>query len=145
MNERLDQVGALPYRVTSAGDLELLLVTSRGTKQWIIPKGHRMEGKTASEAAAQEAYEEAGVFGTMSAMPIGEFQYDKTTRLSPVAIPASVEVYAMRVNRQLTYWPEALQRKQVWTTIGQALELIINPTLRTLVDTFGQTFPFDES
>ena len=71
------QFAALCYRVKD-GKTRVLLVTSRGTGRWIIPKGWPMDGKTPAETAAQEAWEEAGVTGKVQDMCLGLFSYRKT-------------------------------------------------------------------
>src|SRR6476661_3610138 len=70
------QYGALPYRLGSAS-VEVLLVTSRATKRWIIPKGWPIKGLTPAKAAAREAYEEAGVRGRVAGRAVGQFRYQK--------------------------------------------------------------------
>ncbi len=74
---RRKQYGALPYRVTASGSIEILLVTTRQTKRWAIPKGWPAKKLKPCESAAREAYEEAGVRGTIGAKPIGTFTYEK--------------------------------------------------------------------
>src|SRR5271167_3938896 len=71
------QYGALPYRVTGTRGIEFLLITSRETGRWIIPKGWPIEGMKPAKSAAREAYEEAGVRGIVSTMPIGNYSYEK--------------------------------------------------------------------
>src|SRR3546814_3720198 len=67
----LEQVGALPFRRSADGVLEVMLITSRDTGRWIIPKGWPMEGRSGPSAAQQEAFEEAGVLGIITGMPNG--------------------------------------------------------------------------
>ena len=74
------QYGALPYRVTKTRGIEYLLVTSRETGRWIIPKGWPIEGMKPAKTAAREAYEEAGVRGTVSDKAIGNYSYKKELR-----------------------------------------------------------------
>ena len=68
----LEQVGALIVR-RRRGSCEVMLITSRDTGRWIVPKGWPMRGKPDDEAAAQEAFEEAGVEGEISRDPVGSF------------------------------------------------------------------------
>ncbi len=71
------QYGALPYRFTPDAALEVLLVTTRQTRRWIIPKGWPIKGLRPPKSAAREAFEEAGVHGKIGAKPLGAFTYDK--------------------------------------------------------------------
>ncbi len=135
----LQQVGALPYRFTAAGEAELLLVTSRGTRQWIIPKGWPIDGLTRAESAAREAYEEAGLLGDIDGVAAGYFSYDKVRKGDETPLRLSVEVFWLRVERQLTFWPEASQRDLVWVSPAQALSIITNPSLADLIA--GVRFP----
>jgi 8-oxo-dGTP pyrophosphatase MutT (NUDIX family) len=136
------QVGALPYRRSADGEPELLLVTSRGTRQWIIPKGWPIEGLTNAESAAREAYEEAGILGNSNETPIGIFTYEKARKGEEAVSPFFVEVYLLRVDRQLAYWPEASQRSIAWVSPEQAQSMISNTSLAGLVARcFGDGFP----
>lgn len=127
------QVGALPYRFMNDGGVEILLVTSRGTRQWIIPKGWPIDGLTNAESAAREAYEEAGIIGDADEAIVGHFAYEKARKGEDSVSPFSVEVYLLRVDRQLAYWPEASQRSIAWVSPAQALTMIGNESLAALV------------
>lgn len=76
----LKQVGVLPYRRLPSGEAEFLLITSRGTQRFVIPKGWRMKGKPDWKAAAIEAEQEAGVLGETDRNPIGQYRYWKRLR-----------------------------------------------------------------
>ncbi|HEY1934850.1 MAG TPA: NUDIX hydrolase [Acetobacteraceae bacterium] len=86
------QYGALPYSLNKAGEIEVLLLTSRTRRRWIIPKGWPIKGLKPAKSAAREAFEEAGVRGTVSGKPLGRFTYDKQLdemdALSPVKSPS---------------------------------------------------------
>ncbi|MCB1509721.1 MAG: NUDIX domain-containing protein, partial [Hyphomicrobiaceae bacterium] len=71
------QIAALPYRRRDDGVFEVCLVTSRDTGRWVLPKGWPMRGRTNWEAAAREAYEEAGLVGEIEKSPVGRFPYWK--------------------------------------------------------------------
>jgi 8-oxo-dGTP pyrophosphatase MutT (NUDIX family) len=129
------QVGALPYRLAADGEPELLLVTSRGTRQWLIPKGWPIEGLTNAQSAARGAYEEAGLIGEADETPVGTYAYEKARKVGEPISPFSVQVYLMRVERQLTYWPEAAERTLVWVSRAQAQSMIANPSLADLIAT----------
>ena len=127
------QVGALPYRLTKSGDLEVLLVTSRGTGQWIIPKGWPIDGVSDPEAAAREAYEEAGLMGVVDGKQIGTFAYEKETKESEDLSPFIAEIYPMKVDRQLAFWPEFSQRRTTWLSIDLAIQTVTNASLAALL------------
>jgi 8-oxo-dGTP pyrophosphatase MutT (NUDIX family) len=127
------QVGALPYRISGDGSPELLLVTSRGTSRWIIPKGWPMEGLSDAEAAAREAYEEAGLMGEITETPVGSFTYEKVRKGMDTPSLLRVDVYLLRVDRQLAYWPEASQRTLAWVSPDQAVSLVSDAGLGELI------------
>src|SRR5580698_9776099 len=92
------QYAALPYRFAGEA-VEILLITTRRTRRWIVPKGWPIEGLSPSASAAREALEEAGISGEMQAEPIGFFHYFKLLR-NDVNVPCNVDVFAMKVTRQ---------------------------------------------
>jgi 8-oxo-dGTP pyrophosphatase MutT (NUDIX family) len=126
-----NQVAALPYRLNEAGRIEVLLVTSRETGRWIIPKGGVMKGRTAWEAAAQEALEEAGVEGKIDRRPLGHYTYWK--RKADHFALYKVEVYGLKVKRQLASWPEQGQRDLQWVDAEIAPDRVIEPALAELI------------
>lgn len=134
--ERL-QFAALPWRVTRNG-LEIMLVSSRETRRWIIPKGWPMAGRSASAAAAIEAMEEAGLLGVMSETPFGSFRYAK--RFSRGEELCRVEVYPMRVSRQRAQWPEKTERETQWFPVAEAITLVSDPELADLIAEFARGF-----
>ena len=126
------QFAALPYRVEDKQGLQVLLVTSRDTGRWVIPKGNPMPFRSGDEAAAEEAYEEAGVRGTIAPSPIGSFRYRKRRRLFP-AVNAEVRVFAMRVDEQLDEWPEAHERRRQWFSREEAAAAVAESGLKRLI------------
>ena len=130
------QCGALPYRVTAPGVTEVLLVTSRGTKRWIVPKGWPIPGLSDADSAAREAYEEAGVLGEIGQDPLGTFAHWKSAEGGGEPGLFHIDLYALRVERELTLWPEAHQRQKVWVSIAQAVTMIDPGDLRDLVAAF---------
>ncbi|KFE34769.1 NUDIX hydrolase [Thioclava atlantica] len=106
------QVGALCLRLRD-GKTQVLLITSRDTGRWVIPKGWPMRGRSLSGAARQEAWEEAGVKGKIAKEPIGEFHYDKILDDGSAA-PIDVVVFPLRVEQLEKAFPEAHQRKRKW-------------------------------
>src|SRR5450755_4628773 len=99
------QYAALPYRQSRASRTEVLLVTSRDTGRWIIPKGWPIKRKAPHVAAAREAREEAGVVGRISRRPIGWFSYKKRLKRGRIVV-CTVHVFALKVKRQKEHWPE---------------------------------------
>lgn len=127
----LRQVAAVPLRRDDAGELEVLLVTSRETRRWIIPKGWPMRGKADWLAAATEAYEEAGVLGRVAPVPLGTYSYFK--RRSKGFRLVDVTVYALEVTACETKFPERNQREARWSRPAEAAELVQEPELKTLL------------
>lgn len=134
--ERL-QVAALPWRHLDG--LEIMLVSSRETKRWIIPKGWPMAGRSAAAAAAIEAIEEAGLLGAITAEPVGFYTYAK--RFSRKVEPCRVDVYALRVVRQRETWPEKHERETRWFPAAAAMEAVSDPGLAELIASFIRTHP----
>ena len=131
------QYAALPWR-KAHGAIEILLITSRNTRRWIVPKGWPMTGRTARESVAQEALEEAGVLGEVAAKPLGWFRYDKL-RKSGEIVPCRVGLYAMEVARQQRSWPEKTARQTRWCSPKEALTHVSEPGLRQLISKFAKT------
>jgi 8-oxo-dGTP pyrophosphatase MutT (NUDIX family) len=131
---RTQQVAALPWRVGEHG-VEILLVTTRTTKRWLIPKGWTMDGKADYEAAAIEAYEEAGVRGDIDTTSLGAYGYLKLLR-SGKAKHVIVQVYGLRVETELDVWPESHERQRQWFAKAHALTIIGEPELLPLVTAF---------
>jgi len=121
MRPVLQQAGVIAFR-NSGEALQVLLITSRRTGRWVIPKGGIEKGMTAAEAALREAYEEAGLRGTLSDSPLGNFTYGK--RSHGAVIPAIVEVFAMQVEKELKNWPERAERRLKWVSIPHAIRLV---------------------
>ncbi len=130
----LRQVAALPYRQRNA-TVELLLVTSRNTRRFLIPKGWPVKGKSDQHAAGVEAKQEAGVVGPLDRKPIGSYRYWK--RVKDAFVPVRVIVYALRVENELVEWKERRQRKRAWLRRDQAATLIDEPELVSLVLRFS--------
>ena len=124
------QVAALPFRVVD-GRFEILLVTSRETKRWLIPKGWPMKGKKPHKAAAQEAEEEAGVKGRIYDKPMGYYDYWK--RRAEHFDLCRVDVYPLRVSKQLKVWKEKDQRDLRWFDVDEAAHRVLEPALAEMI------------
>jgi 8-oxo-dGTP pyrophosphatase MutT (NUDIX family) len=128
------QYAALPYRLSRG--LEILLVTSRETGRWILPKGWPMKGKRPHVAAAREAFEEAGVTGKVGRTACGSFHYGKQLGNGAV-VGCVVQVYPLAVDRQKKRWPEQGQRTVGWFTPAEAAAAVSEPELAKLIEAFA--------
>ena len=129
------QVAALPYRVGPSG-IEILLITSRRTHRWIVPKGWTEKGSTPAADAAREALEEAGVCGEVAAVPIGVFHYVKEMKHG-IGVPCRVSLYPLKVTRQRRSWSEKAARETKWHSVAEAAQLVSEPELKRLIMKFG--------
>jgi 8-oxo-dGTP pyrophosphatase MutT (NUDIX family) len=126
------QYAALPYRVSAAFGTEVLLVTSRETKRWIIPKGWPKKRKDPWDLAAREAIEEAGVVGKISSEPVGSYLYEKRLR-NGKSVLCEVQVFPLKVKRQQKSWREKGQRECAWFPLAEAAKAVGEPVLGTLI------------
>lgn len=125
------QFGAVCWRL-HRGKVEVLLITSRDTGRWVVPKGWAMEGRSPAEAAAREAWEEAGVTGEVGPESIGQFRYDKVMGRAR-SVPCLVEVFGLRVTRLAAKFPERKQRRRRWFAAAEAARQVNEPDLRALL------------
>jgi 8-oxo-dGTP pyrophosphatase MutT (NUDIX family) len=130
------QYAALPYRRMHG--LEVLLLTSRDTGRWVLPKGWPMKGRKPHAAAGREALEEAGVEGRVAKKPIGAYAYAKRLPDGRL-LDCVVEVFAMAVDRQRKRWPERGQRTARWFSPAEAAEVVDEPELAALLERFAPT------
>ena len=126
------QYGALPYRVSAGSRPQFMLVTSRETRRWIIPKGWPKKGKSPHHSAAREALEEAGVVGAIARRPVGTFSYEKRLR-NGGAVVCQVRVFPLEVRRQNKQWPEKRERVVKWLSASQAAEKVKEPKLSAII------------
>lgn len=132
------QVGALCWRRHGKG-IEVLLITSRETGRWVIPKGGLIAGTDAPGSARQEAWEEAGVEGNLSrAEPLGCFDYDKLNRRRDLAELCRVDVYPIRVDRVVHDFPEREERRRKWFSPAKAATRVAEPALRQLLEDLAE-------
>ncbi|WP_299349770.1 NUDIX hydrolase [uncultured Shimia sp.] len=131
------QFGALVYRVRD-GKTQVLMITTRRTKSWSIPKGWPMSGKTPAAAAAQEAWEEAGVKGTVFEQPAGFYTYVKLieTRRGMKKLPVFVSVYPLAVRKVTSAYPEAHERRRKWMSPKKAADRVREPELAQILRNF---------
>lgn len=126
------QVAAVVVRGT--GDsLEMLLITSRDTGRWIVPKGWVERGEDGAEAALRETWEEAGLIGEVfSDVPVGYYRYVKHRPRRGNAL-CEVEVYLVRVIEQKDQWPEKGQRRRKWFPVAAAISLVSEIELKDVI------------
>jgi len=129
------QFAALPWRRDAAGQVEVMLITSRETRRWVIPKGWPIKGKTSRKSAAQEAFEEAGIRGKTSKRPIGAYAYDKRLKNGRLQ-HVRVAVFGLQVESEADAYPEVGQREKAWLLLTDAARLVDEPELMVLLATF---------
>lgn len=131
MPKTLRQIAALPWRHAAAG-IEIMLITSRETRRWVIPKGWPISGLSPAQAAAREAFEEAGIGGQMSNKPLGHFEYDK--RLQDGRLQrCEVTVFGLEQVIQHPDWPEQGQREAQWFRVPDAANAVQEPGLAAII------------
>jgi 8-oxo-dGTP pyrophosphatase MutT (NUDIX family) len=126
------QSGALPYRVGAAG-VEVMLITSRETKRWVIPKGWPMPGKKPHQVAAIEARQEAGVTGVVAKKSIGVYPYSKSLPDGSQRL-VFVEVFPLRVTSEMGTWRETAERHRQWFPQNEAAELVDECSLAHIIE-----------
>jgi 8-oxo-dGTP pyrophosphatase MutT (NUDIX family) len=125
------QYGALPIR-HSGGRPLVMLISSRETRRWVIPKGWPMFGLSPAVAAAQEAYEEAGIEGNVADEPVGYYYYDKRLR-NGGRRRCRVDVYVLDVTVEHAKWPEAGERGRRWFDPEGAALAVDEPELAEII------------
>jgi 8-oxo-dGTP pyrophosphatase MutT (NUDIX family) len=117
-----------------------MLVTSRDTGRWVIPKGWPVGRKAPHASAAREAREEAGLVGTVGKDPIGIYSYKK--RLGSGAfVTCDVRVFPLEVKRQQKHWPEKGEREFRWFSPARAANAVKEPALRAIIRNFSKVGP----
>lgn len=129
------QYGVLAYRRAEVGALQLLLITSRDTRRWVVPRGNPIMGLMPHESAVREAWEEAGISGAADPARIGSYHYDKR-RKDGSAARAKVYLFPMRVERLDDDWPEKRQRERRWFGVEEAAAAVDEPKLAALIRGF---------
>lgn len=130
MSGATSQVAAIPVRWVG-GRPEVLLITTRGTGRWTIPKGWPLAESLGAECAAREAFEEAGVRGHIEPYSIGSFEYWKRTKKSRTFL--NVTAFALHVQEIAWDWPERSERKRAWFSPEVACRLAANDQLAALI------------
>ena len=130
--EKRLQYGALPYKRVGGDGLEVMLVTSRETKRWVIPKGWPMKDRKPHAAAKREAFEEAGVRGEIGKRSIGTFEYAKRLK-SQATVTCKVEVFPLNVREEAETWPERGEREGRWFSPDEAAGVVAEAELREII------------
>ncbi|QMU58494.1 MAG: NUDIX domain-containing protein [Boseongicola sp.] len=129
------QFGALCWR-KHRSEVQVLLVTSRRSKRWIVPKGWPVDGATPAEAAMTEAWEEAGVKGKVKPICLGIFSYTKDLN-DDANLPCIVALFPVKVKSLASKWPEMDQRKRKWFSLKVASGLVQEPELSAILKYFN--------
>jgi 8-oxo-dGTP pyrophosphatase MutT (NUDIX family) len=128
------QVAALPWRQTEDG-VEVMLITSRDTGRWVLPKGWPEEDEALHDAAAREASEEAGISGGIAEADAGSYFYNKV-HSSGAESPCEVRVFPLEVKEVASKWREKGQRKRKWVKPREAIRMVNEPDLCQLISRF---------
>ncbi len=128
------QCAVIPF-VTINGKPHILLITSRETGRWVLPKGWPKKGRPLHKQAKREAFEEAGVVGRVGRTKLGHFSYAKQLK-NGKSVTCKVEVYPMQVKTQYLTWPEKQERKQNWLPPQKAAALVAEKDLSLLLKSF---------
>ena len=135
------QIGALPFILDEDGP-KFLLITSRRSKRWILPKGWPKEGVDDHELAKLEAFEEAGIGGKIGIEALGHFTETRNNSDQEESYQLRIWVFPFLVTYHYIDWPEKGQRKHTWLSSSQAANLIENKELAEIISIFDPThFP----
>lgn len=136
--EPIRQIAALPYRTPSdavGAPVQIMLVTSRDTKRWVLPKGNYIPGLSPHAAAAHEAVEEAGVRGLACPTALGSYRYRKTKK-SGASLMVDVDVFPILVTHEQDEWEEQAERDRRWFALDAAAVAVDEPDLQALIRNF---------
>ncbi len=128
------QYGALPWRRSQG--LEIMLVSTRGTRRWILPKGWPMKGRKPHAAAAREALEEAGIVGKVGKEPIGVYRYIKRGK-NGATLPCEVTIFPLEVATERKNWLEKKERIRRWFSVPDAAQAVQESGLSEIIREFG--------
>ena len=128
------QAAAIAY-LPESEPLRFVLVTTRRTRRWTLPKGGVEEGFNGPATAVREAWEEAGVLGPAEPAPIGAFRARKVR--PPDVWPIEVEVFPVAVSEIRDRWPEAGERRRRFVTVEEARVLLGDPELVRIIEEFA--------
>lgn len=127
---KIEQAAALCCRIGDGGELEILLISSRDTGRWVLPKGYVERDETSCTAALREAREEAGIVGKVRRKALGTYSYIKDA-----ARRLDVAVHVLKVERETEDYRERLQRRKAWVMPAEAATMVSEPELKALFGT----------
>src|SRR4051812_41902026 len=133
-SREIEQYGVIAWRRSGSG-VEILMITSRETRRWVVPRGNAIPGLRPWESAAQEAFEEAGVRGGVQPEAIGTYRYGKRAKDGRVT-PALVHLYPMLVTEEAETWPEQNERERRWFAPAAAAAAVDEADLADLIRDF---------
>jgi 8-oxo-dGTP pyrophosphatase MutT (NUDIX family) len=140
----IEQYGAICFRrFEGRKDVEILLITSRDSGRWVIPKGWPMAGKLPHQVAEREAWEEAGVKGKARKKSFGYYTYLKALD-SGETVPSVVQVHLLEVARLDEHFPEREQRRLQWFAPHEAAAHVREPELKSLLRMVDAALPPDK-
>ncbi len=126
------QVALLCYRGKEK-NREYLLVTSRDSGRWVLPKGWVKGGKSPELSALEEGWEEAGIVTTKDApVLIGHYEYDKRLEKGEI-LPLRVAVFQARLKKLERKYPEDGERKRKWMSASRAAKAVDEPSLQSIL------------
>jgi 8-oxo-dGTP pyrophosphatase MutT (NUDIX family) len=137
-----EQVAALPWKRVG-GKLRIMLITSRGTGRWVLPKGWMHPGEDPGAAALREAHEEAGIVGHVAGPAVGYYTYDKRLDGGP-SVKCRVRVHPVKVQRQLRVFKEAGERLLQWFDTAEAADAVKERELADLITAFARSMESPE-
>jgi ADP-ribose pyrophosphatase YjhB (NUDIX family) len=132
------QFAALPYRMRD-NTIEILLITTRKKRRWSVPKGWPIKRKSPQDTASTEAFEEAGVLGSIGNKQIGQFKKLRIRNNQPVL--CEVAIYPLRVSIEQTDWPEKFERSRIWLNSNEAAKLVKKPGLKRAIKSLQKSTP----
>lgn len=132
------QSAAIAWRRRDSGEVEILLVSSRRGRRWVLPKGKVPRGMPAHASAAREAREEGGVIGDVAHVPVGFYRL-KPSLEDPARILTRIPAYSLHVWQELDIWPEMHMRERRWMSLSDALQTVSDPGLRRTLKAFARS------
>ncbi len=119
------QSAVVPFR-RRRGELEILMITSRKKKRWVLPKGVVEPDLSPWASAAKEALEEAGIEGKVSRRSVGNYRYEKWGGT------CTVDVFPMAVGKIHESWLESFRERR-WLSLGEAVARVREGELRRIL------------